>query len=175
VNVIASDFDEFLYCAPGSSSAGGQRAYLKEFIYRHKNKLGYEQISIRGRYLMNTTQSTKLCVAESAARGQSIFRCFMGYRNHIRDNFIKAIHLSHRCPLTSYHEACRSDTPRVYDCLCKTTIYDRECRFLHLTLNDVTYAEWRKWRRSGVLNSGIVGTSMELWSVLNSTVYTKKT
>jgi hypothetical protein len=145
-NVLVIDFDEFLYCPPGGTTAKSQGDYIRRLVHLHRVQ-GIEQLTIPQRFVGNMTSSPRNCVVSRAKQGKSIFDCFSSYKFYNGGHSVKSLHIGHKCPLTGYHQACTgpADAPRSYDCLCDSRLMrqnnwrpyahreDRECAVMHLS------------------------------------------
>lgn len=150
-HVLVCDFDEFLYCPSAGPRARSQAQYIRQFI-SDASRMGYEQMMIPQRFVVNKTASPRDCIIEKVKNGSSLFDCYSAYRNYMGGHSVKSIHLGHHCPLTGYHQACPGpDGPRAYDCVCTNkyvkpnpwrpyeNLPGRECAMVHLSTNSEAY------------------------------------
>jgi hypothetical protein len=86
-------------------------------------------------------RSVSECAAAAVAAGTSIFQCFASYKFHLGGHSIKSLQLSHKCPLTGYHQACPlPEMPRTYNCACSTIVVPpADCVVLHLSMQESFY------------------------------------
>lgn len=149
--VVVADFDEFLHCPVGGTSASEQRSFLSDF-FAAKALQGVEQLMIPQRLLLNLTSSPRDCMSAKIEARESVFRCFAPYRFYMGGHSVKSVHFKLVCPMTGYHHSCSAeDAPRTYNCLCTLfRIYSNpskpylsrskmECAFVHLSTNPLHY------------------------------------
>jgi hypothetical protein len=91
-NVLAVDFDEFLYCPQGGFDPKVQARYINAYVKYHREN-NVDQITIPQRFVANRTESVRKCVTEKVLKGQNIFTCFAPYFFYMGGHGFKSFHL----------------------------------------------------------------------------------
>ena len=122
--ILVVDFDEFLYCPKGGSTATSQRNYIQKFV-RHTEYNGFDQLEMTQTWVGNLTISPRDCMLQKTKSGESIFKCFSSREFQTNHHSKKSFHLGHKCIITGYHNACSEPKERTHDCLCQNLVLDR--------------------------------------------------
>jgi hypothetical protein len=138
--VLVVDFDEFLYCPAASPTADAQSKYFQTLVSTYVSR-GVDQLSFKQWVTYNRTSAIVDCMAAMLAAGSSIFNCFASYSHYVGGHSFKSLHLTHRCPLTGYHQACPvPNLPRTYNCVCNAVeVPASRCVVIHLTTQQSFY------------------------------------
>lgn len=153
VDVMVVDFDEFVLCPQVAPDPRAQAHYFSRLI-TDAHHASVDQLLLLQRLPMNKTASPRDCVVANARRGHSIFDCFAAYEYASEGHSWKSVHLSHKCPLTGYHQACATpSSPRGYNCDCRSLLVRpdlhrdtslslelRGCVLMHLSTLSADYA-----------------------------------
>lgn len=140
--VFVADFDEFFFCPNAKSNMELLSQIINEKADEYERK-GNDQILYKQVWVANKTEVVFDCVNEQLRNKRSMYDCFAPTQFPVSNHGVKPLHIGHRCPLTSYHEACDED--RRYNCACES-LTTAPCAFIHFSLRNKKYA-WRWWRQ----------------------------